>query len=80
MPENSAAASDLTGSDPSRSVAASPGAALSIDSSSTTASSLPDTNAAAIANESVALRFLFQASAAAESLQLRFSELQQRRA
>ncbi len=39
-----------------------------------------DSNAAAIAGDSDALRILFQASAAAESLQHRFSELQQRRA
>ena len=79
MPENSAAAADLTGSDPSCSVAASPGAALSPGPSGTIASSLLDANASAIANESDALRILFQASAAAESLQQRFSELQQRR-
>lgn len=80
MPENSTAAADLTGSDPSCGVAATPGAALTPATSSTTASSLLDANAAAIVGESDALRILFQASAAAESLQLRFSELQQRRA
>jgi hypothetical protein len=77
MPENSA--DDLTGSDPSRSLAASSGAGSSPGSGSTATSSLFDASAAAIAGESDALRILFQASAAAESLQQRFSELQQRR-
>lgn len=79
MPEISADAADLTGSDPSRSVVASSEAASSPDSPGTVASSVPDANAAAMAGESDALRILFQASAAAESLQQRFSELQQRR-
>ena len=77
MPKNSA--DDLTGSDPSRSLAASPEAASSPGSASGLTSDRPDANAASIAGESDALRILFQASAAAESLQQRFSELQQRR-
>lgn len=76
---SAAAAADLTCSDPPRSVVASPGAALSPGSSGTTVSSVLDASAAAIVGESDALRILFQASAAAESLQQRFSELQHRR-
>lgn len=68
MSDNSA--DDLITSDPKRSGAASTSAA----------SALMDANAMAIAGDSDALRILFQASAAAESLQQRFSELQQRRA
>ena len=79
MLEISAAAADLTCSDPSGSIVASPGAALSPVATASIASSLHDANAAAIVGESDALRILFQASAAAESLQQRFSELQQRR-
>ena len=68
MSDNSA--DDLMNSDPKRS-----GAALTSAASATL-----DANAVAIAGDSDALRILFQASAAAESLQQRFSELQQRRA
>ena len=68
MSDNSA--DDLITSDPKRS-----GAALTSAASATL-----DANAIAIAGDSDALRILFQASAAAESLQQRFSELQQRRA
>ena len=75
MPENSA--DDLTASGPSRNGAALFGAASLQGSTSTVTSGQLDANAAA--GESDALRILFQASAAAESLQLRFSELQQRR-
>ena len=67
MSDNSA--DDLIISDPNRSGAASISAA----------SAALDANAIAIAGDSDALRILFQASAAAESLQQRFSELQQRR-
>lgn len=75
MPENSA--DDLTGSDLSRVRAAMPeGDSSGVMSSN---SALLDANAAALSGESDALRILFQASAAAESLQQRFSELQQRR-
>lgn len=77
MPKNPA--DDLTGSDPSRSLAASPEAVSLPGSVSSLTSDRADANAAAIAGESDALRILFQASAAAESLQQRFSELQQRR-
>jgi hypothetical protein len=68
MSDNSA--DDLITSDPTRS-----GAALT-----RATSAAMDANAVAIAGDSDALRILFQASAAAESLQQRFSELQQRRA
>ncbi len=68
MSDNSA--DDLFTSDPNR------GGAASISAASATL----DANAMAIAGDSDALRILFQASAAAESLQHRFSELQQRRA
>lgn len=82
MPDISTDATDpdLTHSDPCSGSVASPRAALTCGSSGTIVSNLLDANAAAIAGESDALRILFQASAAAESLQLRFSELQQRRA
>lgn len=81
MPNTAAiAAADLKDSDPSRSVLASPEAFSSPGFSDSPATSLLDADAAAIAGESDALRILFQASAAAESLQHRFSELQQRRA
>ncbi len=66
MSDNSA--DDLFTSDPNR------GGAASISATSATL------DAIAIAGDSDALRILFQASAAAESLQHRFSELQQRRA
>ena len=82
MPNTSAAvaaAADLTCSGPPSITVASPGAASFSGSSGLIVSSLLDANAAAIAGESDALRILFQASAAAESLQHRFSELQQRR-
>jgi hypothetical protein len=68
MSDNSA--DDLINSDPKSSSAALTSAA----------SASLDANAIAIAGDSDALRILFQASAAAESLQHRFSELQQRRA
>lgn len=68
MSDNSA--DDLMNSDPKGI-----GAALTSAASATL-----DANAVAIAGDSDALRILFQASAAAESLQQRFSELQQRRA
>jgi hypothetical protein len=68
MSDNSA--DDLMTSDPKRG-----GAALT-----SAESARHDANAFAIAGDSDALRILFQASAAAESLQQRFSELQQRRA
>ncbi len=68
MSDNSA--DDLMNSDPKGT-----GAALTSAASATL-----DANAVAIAGDSDALRILFQASAAAESLQQRFSELQQRRA
>lgn len=68
MSDNSA--DDLMNSDPGCG-----GAALTSAASATL-----DANAVAIAGDSDALRILFQASAAAESLQHRFSELQQRRA
>ena len=76
---SAAAAADLTCSDPPRSAVASPGAVLSPGSSGTTVSSVLDASAAAVVGESDALRILFQASAAAESVRQRFSELQHRR-
>ena len=68
MSDNSA--DDLMTSDPKRG-----GADLT-----SAESARHEANAFAMAGDSDALRILFQASAAAESLQQRFSELQQRRA
>ena len=76
MPEN--CDDDLTGSDRSGGRAELPEAVSMPDSARTEASGLPQADAAS-AGESDALRILFQASAAAESLQQRFSELQLRR-
>jgi len=77
--------SDSTASDPSRGQAALPEETSAPGSQSATGSQsepvrFEDATEVAAASDNDALRILFQASAAAESLQQRFSELQQRRA
>ncbi|MCA9010174.1 MAG: hypothetical protein KDB01_10535 [Planctomycetaceae bacterium] len=77
MPENSN--DDLTRADHSGERAELPNTAAPAASPDPEASNLPPSYGPAATGESDALRILYQASAAAESLQQRFSELQQRR-